>query len=66
VEWTSADSRIARTRDVPSARALQMSERCEMDLSPGTVSSPATRRRVVVIAASSRARSPRRSVRRGT
>ena len=42
VEWTSADSRIPVTRDSPSASAPKISERCEIDLSPGTRSSPAT------------------------
>ena len=43
VARTSADGRIPRTRDTPDARALKISARCDIDLSPGTRNSPATR-----------------------
>src|SRR5438045_835716 len=40
VDSTSADCSIPRIRDSPLPRAPQMSERCEMDLSPGTRTVP--------------------------
>jgi hypothetical protein len=36
VEWTSADSSIDVIRERPRARAANIRERCEIDLSPGT------------------------------
>src|ERR1043166_2225970 len=43
VDWTSADWRMPRIRELPSLIAANISARCEIDLSPGTRMLPCTR-----------------------
>jgi hypothetical protein len=61
VDRTSSESRMPATRDSPSARQARISERCEIDLSPGTLTAPET-----VNEAKTLAPSPRPFFRRGT